>query len=176
MNRRSFLFSTSITTTVLTGAILRGYSKSVDPIGIFKPFVQRDRLANPVIIQSLELYERDSNWFICVRSKEGTEGWSVGHPKKMELSQNVFTKVIAPYMRGKDARDLDQLVDGVFLNGSNYKMQGQLFWVSLAAAEFAILDLLGKTAKRSAAYLLGGQRKKQINLYVANNHRSKNTQ
>ena len=176
MNRRSFLFSTSITTTVLTGAILRGYSKSVDPIGIFKPFVQRDRLANPVIIQSLELYERDSNWCICVRSKEGTEGWSVGHPKKMELSQNVFTKVIAPYMRGKDARDLDQLVDGVFLNGSNYKMQGQLFWVSLAAAEFAILDLLGKTAKRSAAYLLGGQRKKQINLYVANNHRSKNTQ
>lgn len=176
MNRRSFLFSTSITTTVLTGTILRGYSKSVDPIGIFKPFVQRDRLANPVIIQSLELYERDSNWFICVRSKEGTEGWSVGHPKKMELSQNVFTKVIAPYMRGKDARDLDQLVDGVYLNGSNYKMQGQLFWVSLAAAEFAILDLLGKTAKRSAAYLLGGQRKKQINLYVANNHRSKNAQ
>ena len=101
MNRRSFLFSTSITTTVLTGAILRGYSKSVDPIGIFKPFVQRDRLANPVIIQSLELYERDSNWFICARSKEGAEGWSVGHPKKMELSQNVFTKVIAPYMREK---------------------------------------------------------------------------
>ena len=176
MNRRSFLFSTSITTTVLSGAILRGYSKSVDPIGNFKPFVQRDRLANPVIIQSLELYERDSNWFICAQSKGGAEGWSVGHPKKMELSQNVFTKVIAPYMRGKDARDLDQLVDGVYLNGSNYKMQGQLFWVSLAAAEFAILDLLGKTAKRSAAYLLGGQRKKQINLYVANNHRSKNTQ
>ena len=176
MNRRSFLFSTSITTTVLTGTILRSYSKSVDPIGIFKPFVQRDRLANPVIIQSLELYERENNWFISARSKEGTEGWSVGHPKKMELSQNVFTKVIAPYMRGKDARDLDQLVDGVFLNGSNYKMQGQLFWVSLAAAEFAILDLLGKTAKRSAAYLLGGQRKKQINLYVANNHRSKNAQ
>ena len=176
MNRRSFLFSTSITTTVLTGTILRGYSKSADPIGIFKPFVQRDRLANPVIIQSLELYERENNWFISARSKEGTEGWSVGHPKKMELSQNVFTKVIAPYMRGKDARDLDQLVDGVFLNGSNYKMQGQLFWVSLAAAEFAILDLLGKTAKRSAAYLLGGQRKKQINLYVANNHRSKNAQ
>ena len=61
MNRRSFLFSTSITTTVLWGAILRGYSKSVDPIGIFKPLVQRNRIANPVIIQSLELYERDSN-------------------------------------------------------------------------------------------------------------------
>ena len=34
----------------------------------------------------------------------------------MELSQRVFTRVIAPFMRGKDARDLDQLVDGVFLD------------------------------------------------------------
>jgi len=91
----------------------------------------------------------------------------------MELSRRVFTKVISPYMRGKDARDLDQLVDGVFLSGSNYKMQGQLFWVPLAAAEFAILDLLGKVAKCSAAELLGGQQRRQIDLYIANNHRSK---
>ena len=76
-------------------------------------------------------------------------------------------------MRGKDARDLDQLVDGVFVSGSNYKMQGQLFWVPLAAAEFAILDLLGKVAKCSAADLLGGQQRRQIDLYIANNHRSK---
>ena len=55
-------------------------------------------------------------------------------------------------------------------------MQGQIFWVSLAAAEFAILDLLGKTAKRSAAYSQMDKGKKQINLYAANNHRSKNTQ
>ena len=108
--------------------------------------------------------------------KKVLKSWSVGHLKKWSLVKMSSLEVIAPYMRGKDARDLDQLVDGVFLNSSNYKMQGQLFWVSLAAAEFAILDLLGKTAKRSAAYLLGGQRKKQINLYVANNHRSKNTQ
>ena len=52
-------------------------------------------------------------------------------------------------------------------------MQGQLFWIQLAAAEFAILDLLGKVAKRSVADLLGGQRRKQIALYIANNHRSK---
>ena len=177
MNRRSFLFSTSIpAAAVLMGGIPQGHSKPVDPIGTFKPLVQRDRLPNPVIIQSLELYERDDNWFIRARSKDGAEGWSVGHPKKMELSQHVFTKEIAPYMRGKDARDLDRLVDGVFLSGSNYKMQGQLFWVPLAAAEFAILDLLGKVAKCSAADLLGGQRRKQINLYIANNHRTKDAQ
>ncbi len=174
LNRRKFLFSTSMpAAAVLVGGIPQGHSKPVDPIGTFKPFIQRDRLPDPVVIESLDLHKRDGNWFIRARSRDGAEGWSVGHPGKMELSQRVFTRVIAPFMRGKDARDLDQLVDGVFLRGSNYKMQGQLFWVSLAVAEFAILDLLGKIAKCSAADLLGGQRRRQIDLYIANNHRSR---
>ena len=174
MDRRNFLFSACIpATAALAGGIHAGHGKPVDPIGVFKPFIQRDRLPDPVIIESLDLHERDGNWFIRARSRDGAEGWSVGHPGKMELSQRVFTRVIAPFMRGKDARDLDQLVDGVFLSGSNYKMQGQLFWVPLAAAEFAILDLLGKATKCSAADLLGGQRRRQIDLYIANNHRSR---
>ena len=174
MNRRSFLFSQSIpAAAVLMGGIPQGHSKPVDPIGNFKPLIQRDRLPNPVIIESLELYKRGGDWFIRARSQDGAEGWSVGHPSKMALSQHVFTRVIAPYMRGKDARGLDQLIDGIFLSSSNYKMQGQLFWIQVAAAEFAILDLLGKVAKCSAADLLGGQRRKQIDLYIANNHRSK---
>ena len=174
MDRRNFLFSACTpAAAVLASGIHHGHGKPVDPIGIFKPFIQQDRLPDPVTIDSLDLHERDGNWFIRARSRDGAEGWSVGHPSKMELSQRVFTKVIAPFMRDKDARDLDQLVDGVFLSGSNYKMQGQLFWVSLAAAEFAILDLLGKIAKCSAADLLGGQQRRQIDLYIANNHRSK---
>ena len=174
INRRNFLFSKCVpATATLFGTGRQGQSKSVDPIGTFKPILQRDKLTDPVIIESLTLHKRDRNWFIRARSKDGAEGWSVGHPGKMELSQQVFTKVIAPYLRGKDARNLDQLVDGIFLRGSNYKMQGQLFWIQLAAAEFAILDLLGKIAKTSAADLLGGHRRKQIDLYIANNHRSK---
>ena len=149
---------------------------ALDPIGEFDPIVRRKHLRNPVIIESLELYEKNGNWFIRARSKDGAEGWSVGHPKKMKLSQLVFTKVIAPYMQNKDARDLDLLVDRVFLSDSNYKMQGQLFWVAVAAAEFAILDLLGKVAKCSVVELLGGQRRKQVDLYVANNHRTKDVQ
>jgi L-alanine-DL-glutamate epimerase-like enolase superfamily enzyme len=177
MNRRRFLVSTTIpTAAVLMDGLSQGHSEPIDPIGTFHPLIRRDRLPDPVIIQSLELYERGGNWFIRARSKDGAEGWSVGHPRKMVLSQHVFTKVIAPYMRGKDARNLDRLVDGVFLSGSNYKMQGQLFWVSVAAAEFAILDLLGKIAKRSAADLLGGQRRKQIDLYIAKKHRTKKPQ
>ena len=174
MNRRKFLLAKSFSAAaVLMGEGSNSQGKAGDPIGTFKPFIARDRLPDPVIIESIELYKRDSHWFIRALSKDGAEGWSVGHPKKTALSQQVFTKVIAPYMLGKDARDLDRLIDGVFLSGSNYKMQGQLFWVQLAAAEFAILDLLGKVAKCSAADLLGGSLRNQIDLYIANNHRSK---
>ena len=174
MKRRSFILSKSLSAaTFLMGGIAKSQSAVSDPIGTFKPFIARNRLPDPIIIESLELYNRGSQWFIRARSKDGAEGWSVGHPKKTELSQQVFTKVIAPYMLGKDARDLDRLIDGVFLSGSNYKMQGQLFWVQLAAAEFAILDLLGKVAKCSVADLLGGSLRNLIDLYIANNHRSK---
>ena len=175
MNRRTFIYSSVIP---LLGTIMRGPSKSygitLDPAGDFDPIVKHKNLKEPVIIKSLDLYEKNGNWFIRARSKDGAEGWSVGHPKKMELSQLVFTKVISPYMKNKDARYIDRLVDGVYLHNSNYKMQGQLFWVALAAAEFAIIDLLGKTAMCSAAELLGGQKRKNVDLYVANNHRTKN--
>ena len=177
INRRKFISSTSISlSAMLMNTLSQDSSNPEDTIGTFKPFIKKDNLPNPVIIESLSMFKRDKNWFIRARSKDGIEGWSVGHPSKTELSQSVFTKVIAPFMRNKDARNLDRLVDEIFLSGSNYKMQGQLFWVQVAAAEFAILDLLGKTAKLSAASLLGGQKRNKIDLYIANNHRSKNAE
>ncbi len=177
MNRRNFLISTSVTSAAaLFGGIHQVHGEPIDPIGSFKPLIRRDGLPDKVILESLELYKQDKNWFVRARSKDGAEGWAVAHPTKMELSQHVFNKEIAPYMVGKDVRDLDHLVDRVFLSSSNYKMQGQLFWVAVAAAEFAMLDLLGKIAKRSAADLLGGQRRQRINLYIANNHRNKSAE
>ena len=144
INRRKFISSTSISlSAMLMNTLSQDASNPEGTIGDFKPFIKKDNLPNPVIIESLSMFKRDKNWFIRARSKEGIEGWSVGHPTKTELSHPVFTKVIAPFMINKDARKIDRLVDQIFLTGSNYKMQGQLFWVQVAAAEFAILDLLG---------------------------------
>jgi L-alanine-DL-glutamate epimerase-like enolase superfamily enzyme len=47
---------------------------------------------------------------------------------------------------GKDARDLESLLDGICVANSNYKWQGLPFWVPLASLEFALLDLLGRVA------------------------------
>ncbi len=155
------------------GAALTGCvptAPGADSIG-WNSILRRELIPDAVIIESLDLFERGGNWFIRARSKDGAEGWSVGHPSKMALSHPVFTRVIARFMRGKDARDLDRLVGDVYSSGSNYKMQGQLFWVAVAVAEFALLDLLGRVAERSAAELLGGIRRRRFDLYIANNHR-----
>ena len=165
MNRRAFL------STLAAGPAVGSMTLGAAPGGRPAPFLRREHLPAPVIIESLALFERGGNWFVRARSKDGAEGWAVSHPKQMGLCHPVFRKVVAPFLAGKDARNLDALIDDVYLTGSNYKMQGQLFWVAVASAEFAILDLLGRSANRSAAELLGGARRKEIGLYIANNHR-----
>jgi len=48
-----------------------------------KPVLRTDLLPDPVVIDSLELLQ-DRNSFICrVRSKDGAEGVSIGHPSSL---------------------------------------------------------------------------------------------
>ncbi len=54
----------------------------------------------------------------------------------------IFIKRLQPYFIGKDARDLEDLLDGAHVFKSNYKLQNLALWVPLATIEFAILDLL----------------------------------
>ncbi|MGK0241248.1 MAG: L-alanine-DL-glutamate epimerase-like enolase superfamily enzyme, partial [Candidatus Pelagisphaera sp.] len=176
MNRRIFISRAAPLAFAPTsfGVAASSVSKNseTDPIGSYGPFLSRKVFTSPVIIESLDLFERDGTWFVRARSTDGAEGWAVSHDSKMPLYFPIFLKVIAPHMVGKDARDIDRLVDTVFLTGANYKMQGQPFWVPIASAEFAILDLLGRIANQPVGELLGGIRRKQIPLYIANNHRT----
>jgi len=63
------------------------------------------------------------------------------------------------------------LIDGVYLYNSNYKLQGLPFWISVAAAEMAVLDLLGQVSGKSVGEVLGGIVRKQIPVYMATNSR-----
>jgi L-alanine-DL-glutamate epimerase-like enolase superfamily enzyme len=54
---------------------------------------------------------------------------------------------------------------------SNYKFQGLAFWVCVAAAEIALLDLLGRLANQSIGDLLGGVLRRDISVYRASGNR-----
>ena len=74
---------------------------------------------------------------------------------------------VAPFFVGKDARELEPLLWELYRHGDNYKFQGLALWVCVAAAEFAVLDLLGKKTGKSIGDLLGGVKRREIAVYRA---------
>jgi len=117
----------------------------------------------PVKIASLELLRRGSNYFVRAASSDGVVG--VAPTKQVDDYIPILLRRVFPFFVGKDARDLEGLVDGVYRQ--NYKMAGQAFWAPVAYTEQALLDLLGKTANKSVGALLGGVIRKQIPVYLS---------
>ena len=185
MNRRRFL-ATALTGTAaatpafgqflnaprhgLPGTLHDRYAKC-DAI-LQQPVFKRELFKDPVIIQSIELLTRDKQYICRVRSKDGHEGISVSNAQQMEVLYPIFTKRIAPFFIGKDARDIEQLIPESTVYENNYKAQGLAIWVPIATIEFAILDMFGKMANRSIGLLISDKiYNPAISVYQANGER-----
>ena len=135
------------------------------------PVLRRELLADPVRIESVDVLRNGEHFLVRVRSKEGATGIAVGHPDVLETTWPILVRRVAPFFIGKDARDLEALIDGVYLANSNYKWQGLPFWVPVASLEFAVLDLLGQVANKPLGELLGGVVRRDIAVYRASGNR-----
>lgn len=135
------------------------------------PVLKRRLFTSPVIIETLELL-RFQNSFICrVRSKDGAEGHSVSNNGQQISLWPIQVNRLQPFFLGKDARDLDLLLEEVYVYQSNYKLQSLALWVPLATIEFAILDMLGRIAGKPMGQLLGDLHNKKVSVYRANGER-----
>ena len=129
-----------------------------------QPVLKRELFPSPVIIDSLELL-RDRKNFICrVRSKDGAEGISIGHPFISKYSYPVFTYRLHSQFINKDARDLDRLVYNAVER--NIKNQGVPLCVQIATIEFAILDMLGNIADKPIGQLIGDVHHPEVSIYL----------
>ncbi|MGD1889061.1 MAG: mandelate racemase/muconate lactonizing enzyme family protein [Cyclobacteriaceae bacterium] len=129
-----------------------------------QPVLRKDLLPYPVIIETLELLQ-DRNNFICrVRSREGAEGISIGHPFVSKSSYPMFTHNLYQHFINQDARELDRMVFNAV--EQNVKRQGIPLCVQIATVEFAILDLLGNTVKKPAGELLGPRINDEVKIYL----------
>jgi L-alanine-DL-glutamate epimerase-like enolase superfamily enzyme len=135
------------------------------------PVLRRELWTAPVPIASIELLKGPGDFLVRVRSREGAEGLASGHPDVLETTWPILTKRVAPFFIGKDARDLESLIEGVYLANSNYKWQGLPFWVPVASVEIAILDLLGKIARKPLGELFGGVVRRDVAVYRASGNR-----
>ena len=127
------------------------------------PVLKRELFPSPVILETVELLQ-DRNNFICrVRSKDGAEGISIGHPFISKQGYPMFKNSLQSRFIGKDARDLDSLITEAA--EGNVKSQGIPLCVQIATLEFAILDMLGKISDKPVGQLIGDIHNPEIAVY-----------
>lgn len=136
-----------------------------------QPVLKRQLFSTPVIIETLELLRLGDNFLCRVRSKDGAEGISAANNSQQRSLYPIQVNRLQPFFLGKDARDLEALLEEVFVYESNYKLQSLALWVPLATIEFAILDMLGRLANKSMGQLIGDIHNPKVAVYRANGER-----
>jgi L-alanine-DL-glutamate epimerase-like enolase superfamily enzyme len=126
-----------------------------------------DQFKEPVKIASIEMLKRGSSYFVRTRSTNGATGLVM--TKQVEDFIPIFQNLVAPHFIGKDARDLETLVDSVYR--ANYKLAGLALWCPVAYCEQSALDLLGHVASKPVGALLGGVLRKEIPVYLSGSAR-----
>jgi L-alanine-DL-glutamate epimerase-like enolase superfamily enzyme len=133
--------------------------------------LKTENFKQQVKIASLELLKNGRTYLVRARSSEGVTGISEAHSSVMGAAYPILIKKVIPSFVGKDARELESLMREVYIAQSNYKWQGLPFWVSVAAVEIAILDLLGKTVNKPLGELFGPVVHPRIPVYRASGNR-----
>ena len=137
-----------------------------------QPVLKKQFFRAPVIIESVELL-RLNNSFLCrVRSRDGAEGISVGHSGMSTLFP-IFLRNLQPFFLGKDARELDLILEKVYIYNFNFRYNGIALGLPLATIEFAILDMLGRIANKPVGQLIGEIHNPEVGVYVATEWREK---
>jgi L-alanine-DL-glutamate epimerase-like enolase superfamily enzyme len=137
-----------------------------------QPVFKRELFKEPVVIETVELLHYKNSWLCRVRAKNGAEGLSVSNSQQMDVLYPIFAKRMAPYFIGKDARNIEALLEEVTVYESNYKATGLAIFVPMATLEFAILDMFGKMANRSIGLLISDKiYNPTIAVYQANGER-----
>lgn len=135
------------------------------------PVLKTELFKEPVKIASLELLRAGRHYFVRATGANGLVGYSDAHASVMSAAWPILLKRVMPSFLGQDARQLEKVFHEAYLAQSNYKWQGLPFWVSMAAVEIALLDLLGKTAGKPIGELLGSVVRRDIAVYRASGNR-----
>jgi L-alanine-DL-glutamate epimerase-like enolase superfamily enzyme len=140
-----------------------------------QPVLKRELFPEPVVIETLELLRYQDSFLCRVRSRDGAEGVSVGH-SGLKVLYPIFIHNLQAFFIGKDARDLDLLLEKVFIYGFNFRYNGISIGMPLATIEFAILDLLGRIAKKPIGQLIGEIQHPEVTVYQATEYRERSVE
>ena len=130
----------------------------------------KTKITSPVIIQSVELLRVKDNYFVVTTSRDGAKG-IVKTNNRLVNTITLFKNQVASFFPGKDARDIEKLIDEIYTYRRNYKYAGMPLWNSVAHVELSILDLLGRIAGLPVNRLIGEIRRTEIGVYMSSTER-----
>ena len=159
LSRRSFLAAAALQgdyrTSTAPGAV-PDYEKPL--------FDLHKHSKTPIKVALIEVLQNGKDYFVRARSTDGATGIALGKNPIGDYVPILLRRVV-PFFTGKDVRDLETLVDQVYIQ--NYKLAGQPFWLPVGTVEQALFDLFGKTINKPVGVLLGGVTRKQIPVYLS---------
>ena len=127
-----------------------------------RPVVRTDRLPSPVIIDSYTLLKSGNNWFLKVRGTNGEEGFAPCSDRAEYL--HLLLKRFLLLTLGEDARNLEGILNKIYVTDINYKIQGLAYWCCISWLESAVLDMLAKAAGCGVTDLLGGRVRSELEM------------
>lgn len=154
----------------MTEAVRARYEK-LDAV-LKQPVLKKALFREPVIIETVELLQLGNGYLCRVRSRGGAEGMSVAH-STMSTLYPIFLRNLQPFFIGKDARELDLILDKIYIYQFNFRFNGLALGLPLATIEFAILDMLGRMAGKPVGELIGEIHNRQVGVYMATEWREK---
>ncbi len=101
------------------------------------------RALPPVPIRRIELLGDEALTLLRVTTTDGAQGHMAVN-RQLLLTRDVFVNLVAPFFIGRDARDMESLIDAVYAEERNYKFSGMPFWNAVGHIELALLDLLAR--------------------------------
>ena len=176
--RRSFMASLGGAALIAAGhrdAAAAPLAEEVD-LAVAEPMLKLHDFRDPIIIESMELLRHANEYLVRVRSTAGAEGVIAGNSGWLQDTYPIFHNRVASYLIGKDARKVETLLRELLRPNITYKLQGLALWVCVAAAEMAILELLGRVSGKSIGELFGGVRRKEVAVYRASGRRGNSPQ
>jgi L-alanine-DL-glutamate epimerase-like enolase superfamily enzyme len=170
MNRRRFLQAAALGGAGVVARAQSVHDMSDEIVEYGKPVFDLHRFSStPIKIASIELLRAGKIYLLRTRSTDGAEG--IIQCKDIADYIPILAHRVMPHFLNKDARDLEHLVDEVYVTNSNYKLAGQEFWCPVAYIEQSLFDLIGKTLKKPASELMGGAIRKEIPVYLSGSAR-----